>query len=392
MKKAILNQEVQEFLETNYHKDTAEIALKASPFPEISSLELATQLGGKKKALKKLPKWFKTRGIIYPHGLNIEQTSSQITAQYKASLIKGENLADLSAGLGIDSFYFSEKIKTVYHCEINKELSEIASHNLELLGARNINFIQQDAIEFLKSSQENFDWLYIDPSRRSENGGRVFRLVDCEPNVPLHLDLLLSRSKKLMLKTSPLLDISAGLEELGKVQEIHIIAVKNEVKELLWILTSQPSPLLIKTINFTGNSLEKFEAEIVGQEPIHIAPPQSFLYEPNAAIMKSGLFSSLATSYELGKLHPNTHLFTSIELKDFPGRRFKILEQLAYNRKKINKKIGRSKANISIRNFPESVANLRKTFKIKDGGDVYLFFTTLENERKVVLICEKITV
>lgn len=390
MKKAILKQEVQEFLEANYQKEASEIALQGSPFPEISALELATQLAGKKKAFKKLPQWFKTRGVVYPPGVNIEQTSSQITAQYKASLIEGKSLADLSGGLGVDSYYFSKKIQTVYHCEINNELSKIAAHNLGLLGANNIKFVHGDAVEFLKTNQDIFDWLYIDPSRRSQSGGRVFRLVDCEPNVPVELDFLLSKTKNLMLKTSPLLDISAGLEELKFVSEIHIIAVKNEVKELLWMLSGQPGPLRINTLNFTLKGLEKFETGSIEQEQVHIGPPEGFLYEPNAAIMKSGMFSSLATTYGLSKLHPNTHLFTSLELVDFPGRRFKILDQLAYNPKKIKKIIGATKANISIRNFPESVANLRKTFKIKDGGDVYLFFTTLDNDKRVALICEKI--
>lgn len=390
MKKAILLQKVQEFLEANYQKEASEIALQGSPFPELSASELATQLAGKKKASKKLPSWFRTQGIVYPPGVNLEQTSSQTTAQYKAGLIDGENLADLSGGLGVDSYYFSKKIQSVYHCEIDKSLSEIAAHNLEQLGAANIKFIQGDGLEFLKTSAKIFDWLYIDPSRRSQSGGRVFRLADCEPNVPSQLDFLLSKTNNLMLKTSPLLDISAGIEELGVVREIHIIAVKNDVKELLWILGNSSEPLKIKTINFTALQPQVFEAVLPQEDKPVIGPPESILYEPNAAIMKSGLFYSLGATYGLNKLHANTHLFTSSQLVDFPGRRFKIIERLAYSRKKIKKIIGGTKANISTRNFSESVVSLRKGFKIKDGGDVYLFFTTLENDKRVVLICEKI--
>lgn len=390
MNKDILDPAVQEFLEDHFQQEVSEIALQGSPFPEVSPAELATQLAGKKKAQKKLPTWFKTPGVVYPPKLNVEQTSSETTAWYKANLINGKILVDLSGGFGVDSYHFSKNFESIYHCEINPDLSELAAHNLKLLGAKNIHYVQGDGLQFLQKSSEIFDWLYIDPSRRTQGGGRVFKLTDCEPNVPGELEFLLSKTRNLMLKTSPLLDISAGLEELDHVSEIHIIAVKNDVKELLWILGESTDSISVKTVNFTSTQAQEFAADLDQTAEVTLGKPESILYEPNAAIMKSGLFSSLGARYGLKKLHANTHLFTSGELVDFPGRRFRILEILPYNRKSIKKRFGGTKANISIRNFPESVANLRKQFKLKDGGAAYLFFTTLENNDKAVLVCDKI--
>lgn len=390
MNKRLLDQEVQEFLEKYYKQDAGEIALKGSPFPQISSQELATQLAGKKKAVKKLANWFNTRGIIYPPVLNLEQTSSDVTARYKATLVGGARLADLTGGFGVDSYYFSQKVDQVYHLEKDESLSQVAAHNLGLLGASNISFISGDSLEFLREHPGHFDWIYVDPSRRSELGGRVFRLEDCVPNVVEELDLLQSKSRNLLIKTAPLLDIQSGLRELSQVQEIHIVAVGNEVKELLWVLGDTTEPVQVTTVNITSRNIQQFKAPLEQTQEAASGNPSRYLYEPNAAIMKSGLFGSLARQYQLKKLHPNSHLFTSQELMEFPGRRFVIKEQLPYKRKQMKKAFGGTKANISTRNFPFDVASLRKELKIKDGGDSYLFFTTLSQEERVVLVCEKV--
>lgn len=391
MNRALLHKEVQEFLEENYSEDISRIVFKGSPFSEVSEQELAVQLKGKKKAEKKLPTWFKTRGIIYPPTLNLEQTSSETTATYKASLVEGNSIVDVTGGFGIDSYFFSKHFQKVIHCELNEELSRIAAHNFQVLGAENIKTVVGNGIDFIKSSTEGFDCIFIDPSRRDDAGGRVFHLSDCLPNVPEHLDLLLKKSGSILVKTSPLLDLTAGIRELKKVDEIHIIAVENEVKELLWIIRQKPSKdLKVKTVNFRKKGDQVYEGFLDQESVTHFSTPLSYLYEPNAALMKSGLFEPLGKDFDLFKLHQNTHLFTSEELKEFPGRRFRILEVIPYKKKRIRSALKIEKAHIATRNFPESVATLRKQLKLKDGGEHYLFFTTSVNEEKLMLICEKV--
>ncbi len=390
MNRYLLVDEVQEYLEAHYKQDAGTVALKGSPFPLISSQELATQLAGKKKAAKKLPSWFHTRGVVYPPAVNLEQTSSEATARYKASLVGGSRLADLTGGFGVDSLYFSRQVDKVWHVEQDRFLSELAAHNLRIQGAIATEFICGDSLEFLRNTSESFDWIYLDPSRRSDTGGRVFRLEDGVPNVVEELEFLLSKSPNLLIKTAPLLDIQAGLRELSQVREIHIVAVNNEVKELLWVLGEATEPLVVKTVNITAPHLQRFEAPLEQPMEALVGPPATYLYEPNAAIMKSGLFGHVGAQYQLKKLHLHSHLFTSDQLMEFPGRRFLIKEKLTFNKKQIRKAFGGSKAHISTRNFPLNVASLRRELKIKDGGDTYLFFTTLSREERAVLVCQKV--
>lgn len=391
MNKALLHKNVQQFINRNFKEDIPKIVLAGSPFEEVNVQELAIQLAGKKKAEKKLPTWFKTEGIIYPPTVNIEQTSSEITAAYKASLIGGEKLADITGGFGVDSYYFSKNFKQVDHCEIAADLSDIATHNIFQLNVANIKVHQTDGISFLVNHFGNCSWIYVDPSRRDNSGGRVFHLSKCLPNVPEQLELLFSRSPNIMLKTSPWLDLKAGISALNGVREIHIVAVSNEVKELLWLLEKDYSEeISITTINFRKRKKEIFEGIWNETAEAFFSTPLTYLYEPNAALMKSRLFNQLGSAFGLAKLHPDSHLFTSEDLTDFPGRKFRISEHFHYNKKQLRKLMNFRKANITTRNFPESVQNLRKKLRIKEGGDIYMFFTTTEGNNKVVLVCKKI--
>ncbi len=391
MNHALLHKDVQDFIDKNYKEDVSKVIFKGSPFKGISIQELAIQLHGKKKAAKKLPTWFHTEGILYPPKLNLEQTSSEKTAKHKASLVEGEILLDLTGGFGIDSYFFSERFDKVVHCELNTSLSEVVEHNYGKLGVRNIQTIAGDGIEYLKNSEDHFSWIYVDPSRRNDARERVFHLSDCLPNVPEHLDLFLEKSSGVIIKTSPLLDLQAGISSLHKVAEIYIIALNNDVKELLWILKHNTSEkTLIKTLNFTNHGTETYSNSFGSFSEATYSEPLSYLYEPNAAIMKSGLFSALSKDFNLPKLHSNSHLFTSEILKeDFPGRKFEILEVLPYNKKKLKKQLKNKKANITTRNFPESVEKLRKHFKLKEGGAHYLFFTTTRKDEKICIVCAK---
>ena len=392
MNKALLHKEVQDFILKNRSANLSKLILKGSPFKNVSIQEIAIQIAGLSKAKSKLPTWYLTKNIVFPPNLNLEQTSSEKTAKYKASLVEGKKMMDLTGGFGIDAYFFAEKFNEVIHCELNLELSELAEHNFEILNAINVKTIQGDGIEYLKNSEQHFDWIYLDPSRRDDAGAKVFQLSDCTPNPAEHLDLFIEKADHILIKTSPLLDLKAGICELKNVCEIHIVAVNQEVKELLWILNKNASEVIkVKTIHFQNKITQTFETKFrASQSDIPLSLPLNYLYEPNPAIMKSGMFRELASQTDSCALHSNSHLFTSKELKDFPGRRFEILEILPYNKKQLKQRLTLKKANITIRNFPKTVAEIRKELKIEDGGDSYLFFTTNLDEKKIVVVSKKV--
>lgn len=385
MNVAVLNFEVQEFIGKNLQSDISKLILKGSPFSDISIQEIAQQIIGKQKAKDKLPSWFETDQIFYPPKLNLEQTSSEITANYKSGLFQGNNCLDLTGGFGIDSYYFSKYFDRVVHCEINSELSQITEHNAQLLKAHSIEFNIGDGIEYLTKSNQQFDLIYADPSRRNKNKGKVFLLEDCLPNIPDNLNLLFEYSNHILLKYAPMLDIQKGIDGLKFVKTVHVVAVNNEVKELLFELEKGfNESIQINTVNFTKYEIQNFQ--FVKNKSIETvySKPLSYLYEPNAAILKSGGFREIGNRYNLYKLHRHSHLYTSQELIDFPGRRFKIVETFDYN-KKNTKHLQQSKYHVATRNFPLSVDEIRKKIKLKSGGDSYLFFTTDINDKLVVI-------
>ncbi|WP_410005208.1 THUMP-like domain-containing protein [Aequorivita nionensis] len=388
LNEALLNKEVQKFIQ-NFEGEVSKLAFAGSPFENVSVQELMQQIESRKKAEKKLQHWIETPNILFPPKLNLEQTSSEITAEYKASLVKGETLADITGGFGIDSFFFSEKIATVHHFEINPALSEIAAHNFKVFEKENIKCFSEDGLQAVLFKKYNI--IYADPSRRHDSKGKVFFLKDCQPNIPENISEIINNCDQFLLKTSPMLDISVGLGELQNVTEIHIVAIDNEVKELLWLLKKDTSEALkIKTINFTKSGPEIFDFNWNEAATANYSLPQKYLFEPNAAILKSGAFDLISEKLKVNKLHKNTHLYTSETLVDFPGRSFLIEKAVLYSKSEMRAALTFKKANIATRNFPESVETLRKKWKIADGGDVYLFFETNLEDKKQMLICSKI--
>ena len=389
MNKHLLNTVYQNFINTNLDSDIVSLLLGKTTFKDVDIKELVEQIEAKNKCKSKLPTWYNTDGIYYPNKLNIEQTSSEITAQYKSTLIKGKSLIDLTGGFGVDVFYFSKQFKDVTHCEVDINLSTIVRHNFEILGVHNINFVTGNGIDYLKSSISAYDCIYIDPSRRHDSKGKVFYLKDCLPDVTEHLDVFFKHSKTILIKASPMLDISIGLNELKWVKEIHIVTVENEVKELLFLLEANfEGEASIITKNISGKNKQSFEFKISEEkksEP-NYSLPKSYLYEPNSAIMKAGAFNILSEMLNVTKLHKHSHLYTSEKVMAFPGRRFNIEEILPYSKKVIAKRFSKTKANTTTRNFPETVAQIRSKFNIKDGGELYLFFTTNVNNEKIVVV------
>ena len=391
MNTTVLNKDVQQFINANLKSDITKLILKGSPFEGITIQEIAEQIISKSKCESKLQTWFKTPTIYFPNKLNIEQTSSEITANYKANLVSGNSLIDITGGFGVDAYYFSQKVKNVIHCEINEDLSEIVTHNFEQLKTKNIETIVGDGLEYLEKSRSKFDWIYSDPSRRNDVKGKVFLLEDCLPNIPNNLELLFKKSNHILIKVSPILDLKSAINELKFVKEIHIVAIENEVKELLFILEKNHNKQTdIKTINFNKTNIQQFNFKLYSEVSATYSEPKKYLFEPNSAILKSGAFQQISVQLNVDKLHQHSHLYTSENLIDFPGRSFEIKHIIPYNKKELTKLIPSKKANITTRNFPETVIQIRKKINFKDGGNLYLFFTTDINNKHLVLICKKV--
>lgn len=394
MNKHILAPEIQTFIRQHIGEDVSRIALKKSPFEEVSSSELAQQVHGRQKVSHKIPEWLEGDNSLYfPEKLNLEQCSSAKTGQFKASLLATDcTLLDLTGGFGVDSYYFAQQAKKVTHCEINPELSRIVAHNFQELGVTNVQFHRGDGLAILTSSDERYDYIYTDPSRRVKNQ-KVFRLEDCEPNIVAHQSLFFSHSDTLLTKLAPLLDITGALAVLPHVKEVYVISIANDCKELLFV--QQKSFHGIPTIHAVRLSAEPPSSfTFTYQQEKEAAPtwgsPTSFLYDPDVAITKAGAFKSVATAFDLQKLHPHSHLYTSDKLvAAFPGRIFNIQQVIPFSIFKKNVAI--SKANVVAKNFPLKVEDIRKKFKIKDGGGDFLYFTTLHDEQLVVIYARRNT-
>jgi hypothetical protein len=388
LNRSLLHPDIQKYITANIGADSSKLALQKNPFPEVNWIAILNQIAAKTKAKYKLPTFFKTENIIYPSKISVEQTSSEKTALYKSSIVSGATLIDLTGGFGVDDLYFSKVVKNVIHCEIDTELSNSVKYNFEILGIKNIQFEFGDSYTYLEKIQFKLDWIYIDPSRRNDIKGKVFMLKDCLPNVPELLTFYFTKTDNILIKTAPILDISAGLLELSNVKCIHIVAVDNEVKELIWELSNGfIDNARIKTVNITNEKTEQFSFELNSNNHFsNFSLPKKYLYEPNSAIMKSGGFDEIGIQYHLDKLHQHSHLYTSDEKIEFPGRIFEVQNAISYAKNEMKSFLENKITNITTRNFPESVEEIRKKWKIKDGGNSYCFFTTDMNNHKIVLI------
>ena len=387
----LLHSEIQDFITENLGADSSKLALKKNPFPAINYTEIINQIVSKKKAKDKLPTWFSTEKIIYPEKISIEQTSSERTAKFKASLVSGKNLIDCTGGFGIDDYYFAQHFEEVVHCEINPELSKIVKHNFEQLKTKNIACITGDSSEILKQINKRFDCIYIDPSRRNDTKGKVFLLADCLPNVVALQDFYYQYSDTILIKTAPILDIQAGLNELKNVTSIHIVAVENEVKELLWKIKKSfvNQPEIVAT-NLEKQQILSTTIELSKSYQATYSLPKKYLYEPNASLLKSGGFDAISEIFVLDKLHQHSHLYTADEIKNFQGRRFEIMHEIPFQKNEIKQHIQNQKMNVTTRNFPLKVEEIKKKYKISDGGTLFAFFTTNLKNEKIVLLCTKI--
>lgn len=393
MNRAILSKEVQAYLQAKQAADPAALALSVSPFDEISPSELARQLDGYQRAIKKIPKIVAKAPLYYPDKLNLEQSSSSETGQFKASLIApAKTLIDLTGGFGIDSYYFAQVSAQVTHCELNAELSGIVQHNFSSLGIAHVDFHTGDGIAYLKASAKNYDYVYIDPSRRVK-AQKVFRLEDCEPNLVAEQELLLRKAPIIISKLAPLLDISLALKSLKHVCDVYVISLQQDCKELLFIQERGfQGETKIHAVQLQKEGAAKtFSFRIAEEREANpsYAAPQKYLYEPDVALTKAGAFKAIATRFGIHKLHQHSHLYTAQNLvPSFIGKTFEIMEVIPFSHFKKHNKL--TKANVIAKNFPLKVDEIRKKFKVKDGGNSYLFFSTQADDTLIVIHAQRV--
>ena len=391
-----MNQATIDFIHEHAEADVRQLALQGTKNPEVDLSFALEQIAGRQKAKTKLPSWAAVDGIVYPPHLSMEQCSSEQTARYKALIAgKGTLIVDLTAGFGVDMAFMSQAFQKAIYVERQAPLCAISSENFKLLGLNHIEVICADGIDYLHQL-EHADLIFLDPARRDNHGARTYGIADCTPNVLELRDELLKKADRVMLKLSPMLDWRKAVEDLGHVNEVHIVSVDNECKELLLILTKEKKPLKLLCVNndqvFEGDQGDWLNERSIAE--IRVPVPmssQAYLFEPNASIMKAGCFTLLEQRFNVSQLDKNSHLFVSDkDCSDFPGRRFTIEKTTSMNKRELKTALaGIDKANITVRNFPLSVAELRKRLKLKDGGNLYLFATTLADGQHQLFLCRK---
>ena len=386
-----LNEITKQFIRENLNADVPTLALKKAPVGTDVSLALR-QIDARQLLQKKVPQWADNEDLLFPAHLSIEQCSSEASAKYKAALLEGQSFADLTGGLGVDTYYISQHFQQSDYVERQPELCELAKHNFSVLNA-DIKVWNETAEDYLRHCEPK-DCIFLDPARRDEHGHKTVSIADCTPDVGTLQDNLLQKAKRVMVKLSPMLDISKALEMLHHVKEVHVVAVANECKELDFIMERDYQGVVqFSCVNLLTDQPEvRFTLEEERNCICSIADGISkYLYEPNPALMKAGCFKLLTEHYAVSKLHKNSNLYTSEQLiTDFPGRVFEVESWAHYNKKLKQTLLSDvDKASIAVRNFPLSVAELRKALKIGDGDAVFLFATTLKGEERVVVRTKK---
>lgn len=386
----LLHPEVQLFIHDHENDDERILVLKNQSILGIPSALIAQQIAGRRKIKTKVPLYYNTPNLIYPPSINIEQSSSAATAYFKSLIVSGKSAVDLTGGFGVDSYFLKSTFKEVTYVEPDKSLFEIATHNHRELGSK-INSFCTTAEAFIETSSKHFDLIYIDPSRRDEAKKKVFRFSDCTPNVVELLPKLTKLANQILIKASPLLDINQGLQGLKSVVNVYIIAVENECKELLFqIDVSSKSKVRLHAVELSKTGAIQDETVFTPDEEqnatVRFSDPLEYLYEPSAAILKVGAFRLLCEKFDLHKLAPSTHLYTSDAVrKSFPGKIFRVKEFVKADSKEIKNYLPDGKANVTTRNYPLTPEQLKKKMKIRDGGELYIIGFTGKQKKFVVL-------
>lgn len=390
----IISPEVQRYIRDNSTLDVNALILKNQPILGLPAPIIADQIVGRRKAKEKLPSFYHAT-IIYPPGINLEQSSSEQTATFKAKIFMRaipvcKRLIDLTGGFGVDSFFLSKVFKSVQYVEPNAELCQLVRKNHEILAAHNITHQNTTAENFL-SEQDDASAIFIDPSRRKETK-KVFAFADCEPNIVVLQEKVFSSTNVLLVKASPMVDLALAIRQLQFVQQVFVVAVNDEVKELLFLckkgVTEQP---LIHAVNLSNSNTETFTFKLSDEAEVRseFADPKHYVYEPSSSILKAGAFKSVGAAFNLQKIQVNTHLYTSDRvISEFPGRIFKITEEVKPDKKDVIKFFPEAKANVVTRNYPLTPEELKKKTGLRDGGEKYLLGFSGER-KKFLLVAER---
>lgn len=399
-----MNQATADYIRMHADSDVRQLALQGSKDPEVDFTFALEQIAGRQKAKAKLPAWAATDGIIYPPHLSMEQCSSELTARYKAGVIASlpqiqhRRFVDLTGGFGVDFAWMARHFEQAMYVERQPQLCAISSINFDVLGLA-AEVVNADCSDYLHTL-DHADVIFLDPARRDEHGARTYGIADCTPDVLQLMDELTAKTECLILKLSPMLDWRKAVADIGGAREVHIVSANNECKELLLVVDSQQASPDVVCVNLLPDgSVQRFvytggQARcVMGNHTSCLTPCVNYLLEPNASVMKAGCFDLLAARYSIHQLDTNSHLFVSeADKPDFPGRRFCIEKAATMNKRELKEALaGIERANIAVRNFPLSVAELRKRLKLKDGGDLYIFATTVANEGHKLFICRKIS-
>jgi len=374
---------VRQYILDHEHHDIREIILKNKEIFGVPTARLLEQISTRRKAKDKLPVYYEKGGIIYPPPEYFEQSSSQITAQFKSQIVKDlvgnkdTSVADLTGGFGVDTYFLSKQVTKVHYVEPEKFLLEIARHNHRLLGAENIEYHPTTAEDFLASNRESFQVVYMDPSRRTEARKKIHAFEDSRPDVTELASEILGRTTWQLIKASPLLDVQAGIAKLPLVSKVFVVSVNNENKELLFLsekgFSGTPSVEALNLYKDRPRQTFKFSFPEERKQDVSFSDPLTYLYEPNASILKAGAFKSVAANFNVKKIQTNTHLYTSDELiETFPGRVFLVERFVKPDRSEIKTFFPEGKANVTTRNYPLTPEALKKKTGLKDGGDKFL--------------------
>ncbi|GAB3569105.1 hypothetical protein GCM10027578_22930 [Spirosoma luteolum] len=384
----------QAFIQQHLTDDVRQLLLRKQP-DGLDIRWLAAQIAARQKARHKLPHWYARPDLVFPPALSVEQASSELTARYKASLVNGGRLLDLTGGMGVDAWAFAERMQEVVYVERQAELARLAADTLPRLGATNVRIETGDGLAFLDTFAEPVEWLYLDPHRRNEQGGRVVQLDEYEPNLLTYRGRLLARSPRLLVKVSPMIDLKQTIRQLDPAA-VHVVAVGGEVREVLLVCQRTPTPPggpAMVAVNLLPDGVQTLAYNWADETTAEVSfgDPQAFLYEPNAAVLKAGAFRLVGQRFGLTKLAPNSHLYTSPDrVAGFPGRVFRVDQISKPDRKALSTLLPGLKANLTVRNFPQTVADLRKKLALAEGGDTYAFATTLLNGDRRLLLTHKV--